>query len=319
MKTDTFISAIGGGALLGLGYLYLTKTNDDNRHHRLTNEASYRSKVPVSESFQVMNIDEMHPEQHPEQTTSAENVICLYQMAADLTYLFDLFGVSAWVSGATLLGAIRHGGLVPWDTELEFFAYSRDQAGLGQLFLSNTLRAYGYQAIPLQDESGWMFYMGSAPEVKAILYWVEPCNSEKTCPTGDLNRNSCDPDCGMSLKTLSKDLMKTPHHGYLGMVNEIEPRRKWAFGATNVYVPSQYDAILNRQEGEHWKVQGDDPSLAPPSDMSRVYQEMPWYRAPRVLCERDTKPATPIGPLKPVDRAITKYSRDVDIKGKYGI
>jgi hypothetical protein len=308
MKTELF--TLGSVTALGFGYLFYQKNKP---HHTL----KLSNTKPTVETFQIIDMEEKHPEQHPEQTMPASDVMCLYQMAADLTYLFDMFGVNAWVSGGALLGAVRHAGLIPWEPVLEFFAYTRDQAALGQLFLTNTLRAYGYQSI--EFEGGWMFYMGAQPEVKVMLYWVEPSDEDVTCPSGDLGRNSCDPDCGVSLKALRNGLMKTAHHGYLGSVNEIEPRRKWAFGATEVYVPSQFEMILNKQEGVNWKTIGDDPSLAPPSDVNREYQRMPWYRAPKVLCERDFKPATPIGPLKFADRAITKYSRDIDVKGKYGI
>lgn len=301
------LMAIGGATILGLGYLFYEK----NQPEKIS--ISYPKEKPSS--FQIFSEDEMHPDQHPEQTTSADTIICTYQMACDLTYLFDMFGVNAWVSGAALLGTIRHAGLIPWDSVLEFFCYQRDEDALGQLFLTNTLRSYGYQAVPI--EGGWMFYLGANPDVRAMFYWVNPAESEIVCPSGDLGRNSPDEACGVMLEAVSEKLRNTPHHGYLGMVNEIEPRRKWAFGMTQVYVPSQFEAILNRQEGANWREMGDDPSLSP--SMNRLTQNLAWYRAPRILCERDYRPATPIGPLQFADRGIMKVSRDVDIKGKYGI
>ena len=89
-----------------------------------------------------------------------------------LSYLFDLFGVNAWVSGATLLGAIRHGGLIPWEPVLEFMVYTRDEPALGMLLSTNTLEAYGYQARELPGKGGWEVYMGALPDVKASVYWV---------------------------------------------------------------------------------------------------------------------------------------------------
>lgn len=312
MKRDSILlSTLGGATALGLGYLFYSQNKP--KSHSSTNKES------IHNTFQIIQSDEVHPEQQPEQTMSAANVICMYQMACDLTYLFDMFGVHAWVSGAGLLGAIRHGGLIPWEPVLDFFAYTRDEAALGQLFLTNTLVAYGYQAIPLPNEGGWMFYMGANPDVKVMLYWVEPVDGRATCPSGDLYRNSNDPKCDIPLRFRDASLMRQPHYGSLPSVNQIEPRRKYAFGMTEVYVPSQYEAILDRMEGSQWRTQGDDPSLAPYDNLNREVQRLPWYRPPRVLSGDDYKPATPIGPLKFADRAITKFSRDVDIKGKYNI
>ena len=310
MRDSVLLSTIGGATALGLGYLLYSQ----NKSH-----SPSPKKPSIPDTFQIIQQDEVHPDQHPEQTMSAGNVICLYQMASDLTYLFDIFGVNAWVSGGALLGTIRHAGLIPWEPVLDFFAYTRDEAALGQLFSTNTLAAYGYQAIPLPNEGGWMFYMGANPEVKTMLFWVEPADDQPTCPSGDLYRNSSDPQCDISLKFRDPSLMRQPHYGSLPSVAQIEPRRKFAFGMTEVYVPSQYEAILERTEGTQWRTQGDDPSFSPADNLNREVQRLPWYRPPRVLSTRDYKPATPIGPLKFADRAITKYSRDVDIKGKYNI
>lgn len=245
---------------------------------------------PETKTFQMIDSDIIHPETHPDQTSNATTVLRLYQMAADMTYLFDMFGIHAWVSGSTLLGAIRHGGLIPWEPRIEFSCFAQEKPGFGQLLLTNTLRAYGYQVIEYENQ-GYMIYMGAEPDVKIDLYWVESPENKQIYP---INRN----------------LLQTPHHSDWGTVEDIEPRRKWAFGATEVYVPCQYETMLTKQEGQSWRHLGEDPGLIP-----IFIQQLPWYRSCQPLL--DTKPATPIGPLRFPDRGMLKISRDLDLLGKF--
>jgi len=320
MKTDMkFITAAGSAALLGFGALYGMKA-----YQSWMQGGSGRGRVMridprplVRESFEVLEEEALHPERHPEQTSSADEVIKMYQMAKDLTYLFDIFGVNAWVSGATLLGAIRHGGFIPWEPVLDFMIYTRDEPALGMLLSTNTLEAYGYQARELPGKGGWEIYMGAQPDVKAVLYWVEPVDKERVCPSGDLGKNLCDMKCGIPLEGRNQALLSgRPYYGSPVMANEVEPRRRWAFGMTEVYVPSQYEGVLDRTAGSHWRTRGDEPGAQPVGD-NREVQRLPWYRVPRELTEENMLPARPIGPLLDAERGLTKYSRDVGIKGKY--
>ena len=43
----------------------------------------------------------------------------LYEMLSKVTSLFELKNIEYWVDGGTLLGAVRHSGIIPWDDDLD--------------------------------------------------------------------------------------------------------------------------------------------------------------------------------------------------------
>ncbi len=44
----------------------------------------------------------------------------MYQITKDISELFGCFGLSYWIHSGTLLGAVRHKGIIPWDDDLDF-------------------------------------------------------------------------------------------------------------------------------------------------------------------------------------------------------
>ena len=43
----------------------------------------------------------------------------LYQLMSDIHTVCKKFNIPYWLEGGTLLGAIRHGGIIPWDSDLD--------------------------------------------------------------------------------------------------------------------------------------------------------------------------------------------------------
>lgn len=66
----------------------------------------------------------------------------LYQMLKDVHELFDVAQVEYWVAGGTLLGLVRHGGLIPWDDDLDVYCLTGQQAAIAAL--EPKLAALGY-------------------------------------------------------------------------------------------------------------------------------------------------------------------------------
>lgn len=54
----------------------------------------------------------------------------LYLLARILQKSFDALGIRYWTSGGTLLGCVRHCGLIPWDDDLDVCVDQRDEVKL---------------------------------------------------------------------------------------------------------------------------------------------------------------------------------------------
>ena len=45
--------------------------------------------------------------------------VVLYGMLEKVCFLLDKYNIDYMLSGGTLLGAIRHGGFIPWDDDVD--------------------------------------------------------------------------------------------------------------------------------------------------------------------------------------------------------
>ena len=85
------------------------------------------------ESGQPMRRNEM-------KLTDEATVVRVYALARAVTGVLDSAGVHYWASGGTCLGAVRHGGLIPWDDDIDICTTLSEQeflekAGAGYFFI----------------------------------------------------------------------------------------------------------------------------------------------------------------------------------------
>jgi len=65
--------------------------------------------------------------------TDQTTVRRIYQLASTLAELFERIGLFYWTSGGTTLGIVRHGGLIPWDDDLDVCILQKDERKLTEL------------------------------------------------------------------------------------------------------------------------------------------------------------------------------------------
>ena len=59
---------------------------------------------------------------------------CLYNMAVDLDERCRKHGIKLFLVGGSLLGAVRHGGFIPWDDDMDLGASREDYEKLKEIF-----------------------------------------------------------------------------------------------------------------------------------------------------------------------------------------
>jgi lipopolysaccharide cholinephosphotransferase len=81
-----------------------------------------------------------------EQKLSPEKAGHLYQVAQILDNLFREAGIRYWLDGGSLLGAVRHGGLMPWDGDIDLKIFVSDAPKV--LKIASKLKRYGIEIQP---------------------------------------------------------------------------------------------------------------------------------------------------------------------------
>ncbi len=194
----------------------------------------------------------------------------IYQLVADFQAVMDHYNIPFFFSSGTLLGAVRHGGLIPWDDDADccvleenFEKFISITPVLNRLgYATPLLNGLGYVTYP--EEYKWVGYKVYKPGKACLdVFMMSPQNDLYVYPSG------------------------WPH---MKLTKEkIYPLRKIKFGSVAISVPRDIKDFLTQNFGEGWATVGQKYN-----HFSLVHTET---CPEEILNPREFLPAGPFGPL----------------------
>jgi len=210
--------------------------------------------------------------------TSEKTVLELYQMLKDVTELCELHKITYWVDGGTLLGAIRHGGLIPWDDDVDICVPLEEEEAFEAL--RGPLKRLGY------GMKLW-FYGYKVFRLDGLQYPDKPFKY----PFMDVffTKNVKIKDGPLAGKVRTWFPRTNWFRHAFNIVDDLFPLKRYKFGLVSVYGPHTYEPRLLRSYGPNWNSMGErGKDHAKYTDKERFGFD---------LSDDMRSPALPLGPL----------------------
>ncbi len=197
----------------------------------------------------------------------------IYQMFKDVNDLFSVCHIHYWVDSGTLLGAVRHNGLIPWDDDLDLcMLQDQEQKFLDLIYI---LQKFGYRVVGMP-----------------YGYKIYPIDGEPMA-----NRPWKHPSCDIFIVLQKNDKFYYKMHwnqektaGIVYMkAEELFPLRSYVFGPLVVSGPNNPYPYLDRWYGYDWS------TIACGSYDHKLGK--PVAKVSKTLTDEDRKPALPYLPL----------------------
>lgn len=237
----------------------------------------YYNRHPDTHALLPSNLKQ--PKTLDEAWSKEKDVLILYQMLKDIHELFVSHKLAYWIDSGTLLGAIRHQGLIPWDDDLDICIHENNEFEL--IKLADELEVLGYGFVPT-----------------LFGYKIYPLNGQAV--------NKCPwkfPSLDVFIMTIKDDklLYQRPWAQKAWKVeldkNIVYPIKSYRFGSFYVMGPNKGKEYLNNLYGKEWTLKG-----LKDYDCS---QEVHIQRLEKNLDSKDFVPAQPLGPL--IDKKIHPF------------
>lgn len=235
------------------------------------------TKKTIISNYINVTDEHHHNNPHNNDTTiiSPKTILQLYQMLKDIHELFTLANIVYWIDGGTLLGAVRHGGIIPWDDDVDIAIRTTDVQKL--LSLESTFNKIGYELMKIPN----------------IGYKVFPLNGsvingyEWKYPSLDIFVMNVDREKNTYEYTEEKASLwwGKCKHDY----RDLFPLKLYKFGDYQVFGPGSPFKYMMRCYGDDWNTHW--------YSIWDHENEKPIEKIKIPLTERDRQPAKPTGPL----------------------
>lgn len=243
--------------------------------------------------------------------TDSKVIKKLYQIAYDVTSIFDMYDLKYWMIGGTFLGAVRHQGIIPWDDDLDIGIDKKNIFKL--LSLKKVFSNCGYKIV--KTWFGYKIFNKNAKLVKGYDYAFPNCDIFVYKQKGKYY-----------LPNNKKTRETWPNDKYL--LSDIKNLKKYKFGLFKMYGPSTYNEIFNNSYGKDWnKVAYRE------YDHSKEEEVEESQRVKVKLTEKDRTPAKPFDEVNTeicfknmclhedknvnIEKYILPESNEKDYKAKY--
>jgi lipopolysaccharide cholinephosphotransferase len=218
--------------------------------------------------------------------TRPEYVLNLYQLMKDIHDTLEVVQVEYWADGGTLLGAIRHRGLIPWDD------------GLNIMIHEKSLDKFNRCAVPVLSELGYRIIHHDHQFIEIHL------NSSNI----HLKQEETPPTCEVYIaKEKNKKLVLDNWEPAID-IKYWKPLKHYQFGSFYIWGNADPIHYLNQLYGKNWWDLGA-PSGSGDAKNKGKYQE----KATVFLVNgNDYQPALPIIPIINKTKRIIQYSSKLD-------
>lgn len=205
-------------------------------------------------------------------------ILTLYQMMKDVHDVLETVGIQYFADSGTLLGLIRHKGIIPWDDDLDICIAQRERA----IFLQ--------KAVPLLKLLGYNVKMGNMIVINATSKMIKLLPGEKY------------PGCDIAGVVEHKENFQVPQETYADWPpikkKDLGTVRLYPFGSFHIWGPENPIPYLDAMYGKNWSKlawKGDDHQYTDHRGASRKPFSIATYT-----------PGQPVGPLKDNRRYIER-------------
>uniref|UniRef100_A0A914DVK1 LicD family protein n=1 Tax=Acrobeloides nanus TaxID=290746 RepID=A0A914DVK1_9BILA len=127
----------------------------------LLDEMDDSLSIELEQLFSLKNHEEILSESSQSQFNyhsklNEKEIQILYQLVYDLVLAAEKFKITLFADGGTLLGAVRHKGLIPWDDDIDFSILNAESKKFEALLLPQ-LKTWGYD-YSLWWYGGWRIF-----------------------------------------------------------------------------------------------------------------------------------------------------------------